>query len=339
MIYPTQFDGQYVGGYWAGYKFKDELGYTTGKHTGVDWNKGSGNADLGLPVHAIVSGEVVARISKGDVTGFGNAIIIKTAKPPVPGENLYHRYLHLNSVSVSVGQKVTEGQQIGTVGNTGTTYAHLHLDTWTDRNGLGVHWNYDKDTQLLSYEDPYHLITNNLNWNGGSMGEIITDDASRQIGWHLLGRNGYDGKKNALAAKQTDIFGQQLTIAKLNEYFLSAEGREWRDSRVPKVYAERDALKTANTNLSLQITQLTKSVTDKQTVIDAQNVQIATLKSELATKQVEVDSLQTQVKDLTIENAELKAQLATCGDGEDTDFLNKVGELLRWFITRIGVKK
>lgn len=337
MVYPVQFDGQYAGGYWAGYRFKDDLGYTTGKHTGVDWNKGSGNQDLGLPIVAIVSGEVVARIKKGDVKGFGNAVIIKTAKPPVKGDNLYHRYLHMDTVSVEVGQKVKEGQQIGTVGNSGTTYAHLHLDTWTDRNGLGVHWNYDKDTQLLSYEDPYYLITNNLGWNGGTMAETINDDASRQIGWHFLGRNGYDGKKNALTAKQADIFGQPLTNAKLNEYYLSAEGRDWRDVRVPKIYAERDALKQSNVNLNLQITQLTKAVTDKQKVIDTQAVEIATLKSEVITKQVEINSLNSQVKDLTVENAKLKAQLSTVG--EDSNNLNELGRLLVWFIGRIGIKK
>jgi uncharacterized coiled-coil protein SlyX len=336
--YPTSFDGQYVGGYWAGYRFKDELGYTTGKHTGVDWNKGSGNADLGIPVVAIVSGEVVARISNGDVRGFGNAIIIKTPNPPVSGNNLYHRYLHLNSVNVSVGQKVSEGQQIGTVGNTGTTYAHLHLDTWTDRNGLGAHWNYDKDTALLSYEDPYHLITNNLNWNGGSMA-AITDDTSRQIGYHILGRNGFDGKPNALQSAQADIMGKELTNAQMGTFFLSAESRDWRDVRLPKVYAERDALKATNANLNTQITQLTKAVAEKQKTVEAQSAQIIGLTQTVNEKQAEVDTLADKVSDLEKENAELKAQLATCGDNEDTDFLNKLGELLRWLIQRLGVKK
>lgn len=166
---------------------------------------------------------------------------------------------------------------------------------------------------------------------GDSMAETINDDVSRQIGWHYLGRNGYDGKPNALQSKQTDLFGQPLTNAKLSEFFLSAESRDWRDVRVHKVYAERDALKAANANLTVERdrlatanTELVKTVSNQQATIN--------------TKQAEVDALQDEVTTLKKENAELKAQLATCGDNADTENLNKLGEVLRWFIQRLGLK-
>jgi len=174
---------------------------------------------------------------------------------------------------------------------------------------------------------------------GGSMADLINDDVSRQIGWHYLGRNGYDGKPNALASKQTDIFGKPLTNAQLSAFFLSAEARDWRDVRVPKIYAELNALKVSNANLNIQVTQLTKAVAEKQKTIDTLNIEVAGLTQKLNVKQTEVDTLQDEVADLKKENDELKAELATCGDSQDTDYLNKLGELLRWFITRLGVKK
>ena len=45
------------------------------------------------------------------------------------GNGLYTRYLHLDSLNVSVGQQVTKGQKLGVMGNTGNSFgAHLHFD-------------------------------------------------------------------------------------------------------------------------------------------------------------------------------------------------------------------
>tara|TARA_Y100001970_G_C14173267_1_gene825415 strand:+ start:623 stop:1162 length:540 start_codon:yes stop_codon:yes gene_type:complete len=41
------------------------------------------------------------------------------------------RYLHLDSIDVLQGQRVRQGEQIGTAGNTGSsTSSHLHLEVW-----------------------------------------------------------------------------------------------------------------------------------------------------------------------------------------------------------------
>ena len=167
----------------------------------------------------------------------------------------------------------------------------------------------------------------------------INDDVSRQIGWHFMGRNGYDGKPNALQSKQGDIYGKELSNAQMSAFFLSAEAREWRDSRLPKLYAERDALKASNTNLNTQVTQMTKALSDAQTKLTQANTSIIGLTQTVNEKQAEIDAQSDQIAQLTKENTELKAQLATCGNGEDTEWLNKLGEVLRWFIQRIGVKK
>jgi hypothetical protein len=166
MVHPQKYNGSYTG-YWAGYKFKEKLGYTTGVHTGVDYNYGSGNQDKGFTTMAICDGKVVAKISNGTVKGFGNALIIESLVPSgVKGTKMYHRYMHMDTITVSKGQTVKHGQKIGTVGNTGTTYAHTHLDVWTNRNGLGAHWEYHNNSRLESYEDPYKLIEKYKSWTG-----------------------------------------------------------------------------------------------------------------------------------------------------------------------------
>lgn len=166
---PTRFTGQYVGGYWAGYRFKEALGYTTGRHPGVDYNEGAGDDDLGNKAVAIADGVVVYR---GDLTskaygltvGIRHTLTAKQRKESGGKKYAYSRYMHLDSIDskLKVGSKVNVGQYIGRVGKTGTAWAHLHLELWTDKNGLGWHLEYHKDTLLDSYLDPYKWIQAHL---------------------------------------------------------------------------------------------------------------------------------------------------------------------------------
>jgi len=93
-------------------------------HPGVD----IGNA-RGTPVVAAASG-VVVEVVRGCVEGrkscgggYGNHIEI------VHSNGDKTRYAHLNSTFVSLGQTVSQGKQIGTLGNTGSsTGPHLHFE-------------------------------------------------------------------------------------------------------------------------------------------------------------------------------------------------------------------
>jgi murein DD-endopeptidase MepM/ murein hydrolase activator NlpD len=93
-------------------------------HPGIDIaNK------MGTPIPAITGGtvtEVVGGKKQGD-KGFGNTVVVQDAQG-----NKY-RYSHLHQQYVKVGQKVSPGMQIGTMGNTGSTYSTsggdgTHLD-------------------------------------------------------------------------------------------------------------------------------------------------------------------------------------------------------------------
>lgn len=99
-----------------------------GFHYGIDMA-----AIRGTPVKAAASGVI---IQAQYVPGYGNNILIQ--------HNKYYRtrYAHLQKINVAAGQKVVQGQKIGTVGDTGSVRksgrdaSHLHFEIY--HNGSHV---------------------------------------------------------------------------------------------------------------------------------------------------------------------------------------------------------
>jgi len=97
-----------------GYRIHPIYG-TSRLHTGIDYG-----ADEGTPIRAAADGVVV---SAGWYGGYGNATIIDH------GGGIATLYGHQSAMSVSAGQKVTQGQTIGRVGCTGDcTGPHVHFE-------------------------------------------------------------------------------------------------------------------------------------------------------------------------------------------------------------------
>ena len=95
---------------------------TGGLHSGHD--VGGGGASH--PIHATTDG--VVRNAEFMSGGIGNAIYIEHT-----ADAYWSNYMHLASISVSVGQTVKAGDQIGVMGNTGGDYAiHLHYELSPD---------------------------------------------------------------------------------------------------------------------------------------------------------------------------------------------------------------
>ena len=96
-----------------------------GFHSGYDI--GSGGL-TGVKIYATQDGTVEWSGYKSG--GIGNCIYIKHA------DGVYwSNYMHLDSMNVSVGDKVKAGQQIGIMGNSGGDYAiHLHFELSPDGN-------------------------------------------------------------------------------------------------------------------------------------------------------------------------------------------------------------
>ncbi|MEU3663277.1 peptidoglycan DD-metalloendopeptidase family protein [Streptomyces sp. NPDC032940] len=92
--------------------------WSSGYHTGTDFV-----VPTGTSLKAVGAGTVV---SAGWGGAYGNQVVIKLA------DGYYAQYAHLSSISVSAGQSVTAGQQIGLSGATGNvTGPHLHFEIRT----------------------------------------------------------------------------------------------------------------------------------------------------------------------------------------------------------------
>ena len=116
-----------VGKYRITSKYGEKRGVNK-THNGIDLApeiKGTPN----VPILASASGTVV-NAWNDTANGGGNSVVIKHSLGWQTG------YAHMASFSVKKGDKVTQGQQIGIMGNTGeSTGPHLHF---TMRNNLGV---------------------------------------------------------------------------------------------------------------------------------------------------------------------------------------------------------
>ncbi|MET8163908.1 LysM peptidoglycan-binding domain-containing M23 family metallopeptidase [Streptomyces sp. NPDC005329] len=92
--------------------------WSSGYHTGTDFV-----VPTGTSLKAVGAGTVV---SAGWGGAYGNQVVIKLA------DGYYAQYAHLSQLSVSAGQSVTAGQQVGLSGATGNvTGPHLHFEIRT----------------------------------------------------------------------------------------------------------------------------------------------------------------------------------------------------------------
>ncbi len=112
--YTLPVDGATVGTPWG----QPGSMWSSGHHTGQDFI-----VPTGTPVHAVSAGTVV---TAGWGGAYGNQVVIQHS------DGKYSQYAHMSSLKASVGQTVTEGQEIGISGATGNvTGPHVHFEIRT----------------------------------------------------------------------------------------------------------------------------------------------------------------------------------------------------------------
>ena len=123
--YPIKFDVPHRGLKWLEY-YGDHKVY----HPGWDLNRGFGEQDLGDPIVSILGGEVEyvspePSTLNGQNGGLGRFVVVYH-----PAYGIWSRCAHMSTTAVKVGQKVEEGGLIGSLGKSGTKYAHCHFEVW-----------------------------------------------------------------------------------------------------------------------------------------------------------------------------------------------------------------
>ncbi|MGX5184338.1 M23 family metallopeptidase [Streptomyces avermitilis] len=112
--YTLPVDGATIG---TAYKTAGSM-WSSGYHTGVDFV-----VPTGTTIKAVAAGTVV---SAGWGGAYGNEVVVRHA------DGQYSQYAHMSQLSVSTGQTVAEGRQLGLSGATGNvTGPHLHFEIRT----------------------------------------------------------------------------------------------------------------------------------------------------------------------------------------------------------------
>lgn len=106
-----------------------------GRHTGDDLNGiGGMNTDFGDPVFVVANGLVV--YAGEPSPGWGKTVLI--AHRTLTGEIVQSMYAHLEDIAVPMGDLVSRGERIGSVGTANGNYlAHLHFEMH-DSDGLSL---------------------------------------------------------------------------------------------------------------------------------------------------------------------------------------------------------
>ena len=151
--------------------FSNVRGIATGKMVNPDINKlgtittpyqGSTNYEkvhpgvdianvAGTPIPAFTSGKVVEEVTGQGWTpnnpSFGNYIVIQD------NNGNYQRYSHLQNAFVKVGDTISKGTELGTMGGTGSTYG-------ANANQPGIHLDYRIYDAAKKYYDPFQYLSN-----------------------------------------------------------------------------------------------------------------------------------------------------------------------------------
>ena len=119
---------------------------TSGRHEGIDCTKNPGAA-----VYSIINGEVINVV---ETSGSLSTLAIY--------DSIYDKtviYLHTANISVSIGQRVSQGQQVATESNMGATAAHTHVEVRDGKRTLAAK---SVNDYTLENSNPYPYLNSVL---------------------------------------------------------------------------------------------------------------------------------------------------------------------------------
>lgn len=134
----------------------------------IDFNRAN---DLGDPVVASAAGRVTVVRNLGN-TSYGRYVVIDH------GSGWTSYYAHLASQAVSVGQQVSRGQRIGTVGSTGgSSGPHLHYEQRQNGSAVSIRFN----GAAAHYWGERNYTSRNSCGGGGTAATVRTNGANLNV--------------------------------------------------------------------------------------------------------------------------------------------------------------
>ena len=263
FVHPMKYTGDYLNGYWAGYRFKDVLGYIPGFHVGVDYNYGAGNADLGMPALSVANG-VVEYVNHNIVAGFGRIVVVKhklnaRLRKKYGVTWIWSRYFHLKDIRVKVGQLVNVAQSIGTVGNTGTLWAHMHCAI-SKATGRGY---YDYPANVPSVLAKYYDT------------------------WKFINANSREAEQMDKLRKENAVLRDQVN--KRNLWLKN------KNTQIENLNKRVGVLKTANTSAAERISELETDLESAAKALEIEKGNMSELKAEFAKLEKRLTECEAQI--------------------------------------------
>jgi len=304
----------YGSGNWynaQGYGKKTDYGY----HEGDDFNLVSGgDSDLGQPLYAIADGTVTSVHNHITKPTFGTHIHIQH-----DGKwgTVYSHYAHLQSTSVKVGDRVTEGQEIGKLGKSGTDSAHLHFSIKNQPTGVdGIAKTLE---DLKKWENPTEFITK---WKGNTMQideatfNKLVNNSNKWDGIHKYLELSGDPATTPIEQATNVIGGLKSRATDLQNQLAKAQAEvKNRTEQVDRL--KQQLAESAKLESDLRI-KLNASINDLQKMAGEYEGRISVL--------------QGQVDDLAREKGELNKQIALLQAGQQDCFdifLQNIKKLFR----------
>jgi hypothetical protein len=175
-----------------GYEYYVAQDFRENDHLGEDWNRGSGDTDLGDSVYAVSNGEVSVSDDFGGPNGWGQVIMIRS---DTPDGVVTAMYAHLKFRNVGVGQRVRKGEWIGGIGKSGGPWgsqnsAHLHFEfRLNDSTALGKGYGNPDQGQVdpSNYIDAHRDLQPKVNFYDTNGRDSWTNDPNRAVVWWSVG--------------------------------------------------------------------------------------------------------------------------------------------------------
>lgn len=249
----------------------------------------------GEPIYSINDGTVM-EINKN--SSAGNYIWIKHE---FVNNDMWSRYLHIKdgSIKVKTGQKVTRGQEIANMGNTGnSTGTHLHFETWVVPKGWKFNFNdrakYSEPStdNAFAFDDQYIGTSSNnkvITRVIGTSKQAKRDTTKNQIevvGEFLRARTGAGTNQTILGYIDFGIY-DYIETKTSNNYTWYNLGFCWiagtkEDTKIyPKENSEDDKDKKI-AELEEQVKKLDTELLTQKTLVEKQKEEIDQLNEKLS---------------------------------------------------------